>query len=547
MDFKSSMTNEYFYHITNFRISFRFKETLKEQLALDLELPIGEILFFKIIKESLDARQNRKDIYFQYKILFSLAAPLKNIAEKKNIESANPPVEPPKLVEKNILYQGKRPIIIGYGPAGMFAAYTLINAGIKPIIIEKGLTVDDRQKDINQLWKNGTFKTDSNVQFGEGGAGFYSDGKLGTRVSSPYIQDVYRVFIQFGAKSDILYENKPHLGTDKLKGILRNFRQYLIDNGVEFHFNTSMKEILFDKNRQITGVQLEDGRKMETETVFLCTGHSSRKVYRMLHEKGVQLEAKEFAVGFRIEHPQSFINLCQYGTFFEDPYLPAADYKLQNHLKDKNQGTYSFCMCPGGMVVLATSEEGKIVTNGMSLSRRAGKFANAGIVVTANHELYGEGLLAGMEFQEAIEKKAYDMTGSYFGPAQRVIDFLENRTSETLPKSSYLPGIKSVNLNLLYPESINTSIREAMYKFDEKFKGFIQPDAIFIAPETRTSSPLKIPRDPLTYVSVNTPGLIPLGEGAGAAGGITSAGIEGINGALFWLKGLKGIKTNANS
>ena len=541
------MTNEYFYHITNFRISFRFKETLKEQLALELELPIEEILFFKIIRESLDARQNRKDIYFQYKVLFSLAAPLKNIADKKNIESANPPVEPPKLVEKNIHYEGKRPIIIGYGPAGMFAAYTLINAGIKPIIIEKGLTVDDRQKDINQLWKNGTFKTDSNVQFGEGGAGYYSDGKLGTRVSSPYIQDVYRVFIQFGAKPDILYENKPHLGTDKLKGILRNFRQYLIDNGVEFHFNTSMKEILFDKNRQITGIQLEDGRKMETETVFLCTGHSSRKVYRMLHEKGVQLEAKEFAVGFRIEHPQSFINLCQYGTFFEDPYLPAADYKLQNHLKDKNKGTYSFCMCPGGMVVLATSEEGRIVTNGMSLSRRAGKFANAGIVVTANHELYGEGLLAGMEFQEAIEKKAYDMTGSYFGPAQRVIDFLENRISETLPKSSYLPGIKSVNLNLLYPESINASIKEAMYKFEEKFKGFIQPDAIFIGPETRTSSPLKIPRDPLTYVSVNTPGLIPLGEGAGAAGGITSAGIEGINGALFWLKGLKGINTNANT
>lgn len=533
------MGSEYFYHIINFRISFRLKDSLKKQLAQELKLPESEILYFQVIKESLDARQNRIDIFYQYKILFSLSQPLQLSEGIKNIEPAKPPQEPAPLVEKIINFIGHRPVIVGYGPAGMFAAYTLVNAGIKPIILEKGQMVDDRQKTINQLWKNSILNPDSNVQFGEGGAGFFSDGKLGTRVSSPYIQEVYRIFVQFGAKPDILYENKPHLGTDKLKGILKNFRQYLIENGVEFHFQTSMKEILFDQKRQITGLVLENGQLIETDTIFLCTGHSSRKIYRMLLEKGVQLEAKEFAVGFRIEHPQSFINLCQYGPLFEDPYLPAADYKLQNHLKDKNLGTYSFCMCPGGMVVLATSEENKIVTNGMSLSRRNGKFANAGIVVTAKREIYGEGILAGLEFQESIEKKAFDMTGSYHAPAQRVADFLENRLSDLLPKSSFLPGIKSANLNLLYPETITTSIRDAMYKFEEKFQGFIQEDAIFIAPETRTSSPIRIPRDENTYESINTPGLIPLGEGAGAAGGITSAGIEGINGALHWLKKIK--------
>lgn len=530
------MNSPYFYQITNFRISYRVKDSIKELLAAELEIPVDQIGYFQVLKESLDARQNRKDIYYQYKILFSLIEPLKNLGERKNIEGAKEPQSLPFLVPKIVNYSGKQPIIVGYGPAGMFAAYTLVNAGIKPIIIEKGQMVDERQRALNQLWKNSVFNPDSNVQFGEGGAGFYSDGKLYTRVTSPLVHEVYKIFVQFGAKPDILYQNKPHLGTDKLKDILKNFRQYLIDHGAEFRFNTSLKEIITNQSREIIGIQLEDNQVLETDTVFLCTGHSSRKIYRMLHEKGVRLEPKEFAVGFRIEHPQSFVNICQYGSFFDDPKLPAADYSLQNNSNEK--GTYSFCMCPGGMVVLATSEEGKIVTNGMSLSRRDGKFANAGIVVTVNQELLGKDVLSGMEFQEQIEKKAFDLTKSYFAPAQRVKDFIDNKLSETLPKSSFLPGIKSCNLREIYPEQINQSIIEAMEVFHKKMKGFIHQDAIFIAPETRTSSPIRITRDLATYNSVNTKGLIPLGEGAGAAGGITSAGIEGINGGLHWLKGI---------
>lgn len=536
------MSPPFYYQITNFRISYRVRDSLKDLLAAELELPVSEIASFQILKESLDARQNRKDIYYQYKILFSLKEPLLNLENRKNIEPYNAPESISISSSEIIPFQGKRPIIVGYGPAGMFAAYTLVNAGIKPIIIEKGQMVDERQKALNQLWKNSVFNPDSNVQFGEGGAGFYSDGKLYTRVSSPHVQEVYKTFVHFGAKPDILYQNKPHLGTDKLKDILKNFRKYLIDQGVEFRFNTSLKEIKLNQNREVTGIVLEDNQEIETDTVFLCTGHSSRKIYRMLHAIGVALEPKEFAVGFRIEHPQSFINICQYGSFFDDPKLPAADYSLQSSANEK--GTYSFCMCPGGMVVQATSEEGRIVTNGMSLSRRDGKFANAGIVVTVKQEMLGKGVLAGMEFQEKVEKKAFEMTNSYYAPAQRVKDFIENKLSESLPKSSFLPGIKSCNLREIYPEEINQSIIEAMEVFHKKMKGFIHQDAIFIAPETRTSSPIRISRQADTYQSINTPGLIPLGEGAGAAGGITSAGIEGINGANHWLKG---INTNAKT
>jgi len=540
--FAINMSPPFYYQIINFRISYRVRDSLKELLAAELELSISEITSFQILKESLDARQNRKDIYYQYKILFSLNEPLLNLENRKNIEPYNSPETISISSSEIIPFQGKRPIIVGYGPAGMFAAYTLVNAGIKPIIIEKGQMVDERQKALNQLWKNSVFNPESNVQFGEGGAGFYSDGKLYTRVSSPYVQEVYKTFVQFGAKPDILYQNKPHLGTDKLKDILKNFRKYLIDQGVEFRFNTSLKEIKLNQNREVTGIVLEDNQEIETDTVFLCTGHSSRKIYRMLHAIGVALDPKEFAVGFRIEHPQSFINICQYGSFFDDPKLPAADYSLQSSANEK--GTYSFCMCPGGMVVLATSEEGRIVTNGMSLSRRDGKYANAGIVVTIKQEMLGSGVLAGMEFQEKIEKKAFEMTNSYYAPAQRVKDFIENKLSESLPKSSFLPGIKSCNLRKIYPEEINQSIIEAMEVFHKKMKGFIHQDAIFIAPETRTSSPIRIPRQADTYQSINTPGLIPLGEGAGAAGGITSAGVEGINGANHWLKG---INTNAKT
>ncbi|PCJ57261.1 MAG: hypothetical protein COA79_16275 [Planctomycetota bacterium] len=527
------MVNKFSYIVDNFRIGFEDKERLNELLCEYLSIEKEVLVELTVLKESLDARQHKINIFYQHRIRFNLTTPLKekpkNVSEVDQIQLPNEEGVPTNFKKH------KRPLVVGYGPAGMFLAFTLIEAGIKPIIIEKGQTGVERQKSINQLWKNSILDENSNVQFGEGGAGFFSDGKLGTRVKSSLIQDVYKIFVRFGAKEEILYQSKPHLGTDKLRIILKSFRTYLIEQGATFQFQKTVEKIKL-KNKRVIGVTLDDGAFIEADDVFLCTGHSCRDIYRMLHANNVSMESKEFAVGFRVEHPQEFINKSQFGHFFDNSLLPAADYKLTTQSKKSKQGVYSFCMCPGGMVVLATSEKNKIVTNGMSLSHRDGKLANAGIVVAVNKEFLEPDLFAGIRFQEEIEAKAYSMTNSYFAPAQRIQDFMDNQVSTDLPKSSFLPGLKSCNLRQLYPEWITEKILAAVKVFEEKFPGFIHADGIFIAPETRTSSPIKILRNPETYESINTIGLYPLGEGAGASGGITSSAIEGIHGARKWIK-----------
>ena len=424
-----------------------------------------------------------------------------------------------------------RPVVIGCGPCGLLAALTLAQMGFRPLILERGRIVRERTKDTWALWRRGQFTPESNVQFGEGGAGTFSDGKLysGIKDSRHLGRKVLAEFVEAGAPEEILYVSKPHIGTFRLVTVVEGIREKITALGGEYRFGARVDDIHLDANRRIRGLTLASGEEIDTGHIVLAIGHSARDTFAMLHGHGVFMEAKPFSIGVRIEHPQSLIDRARFGTAAGNPLLGAADYKLVHHASN-GRGVYSFCMCPGGRVVAATSEAGCVATNGMSQYSRAEFNANAGIVVGITPDDYPGGPLAGIEYQRQWERRAFAAGGgTYAAPGQTVGDFLAARASQALGGviPSYRPGVEPADIAACLPDFAIQAMREALPRFERTIPGFAMHDAVMTGVETRTSSPLRITRG-ADGQSLNTPGLFPAGEGAGYAGGILSAGVDGI-------------------
>ena len=507
-------------------------EALREAIVQRLGIRDEQLLSFNLFKRSYDARKKNSELLFIYTIDLEAsneAELLGKFADDRNIGPA--PDVTYKFVGQAPADLQERPIVVGFGPCGIFAGLLLAQMGFKPIILERGKEVRQRTKDTWGLWRKSVLNPESNVQFGEGGAGTFSDGKLYSQIKDPqhHGRKVLEEFVKAGAPDEILYINKPHIGTFRLTGMVEQMRQDMIAMGAEVRFQEKVTDLLIDDG-QLTGVVLESGEQLHSRHVVLALGHSARDTFRMLHAKGVYMEAKPFSVGFRIEHPQTLIDKARLGKYAGHPKLGAADYKLVYHASN-GRSVYSFCMCPGGTVVAATSEPGRVVTNGMSQYSRNERNANSGIVVGIDPERdYPGGPLAGIELQERLEAHAYVMGGSnYQAPAQLVGDFVAGRPSTALGsvEPSYKPGVTLGDLAPSLPDFAIEAIREALPAFDRQIKGYNLHDAVLTGIETRTSSPLRITRGE-DYQSLNLKGLFPAGEGAGYAGGILSAGVDGI-------------------
>ncbi|WP_258910986.1 NAD(P)/FAD-dependent oxidoreductase [Pseudomonas putida] len=507
-------------------------EALREAIVQRLGIRDEQLISFNLFKRSYDARKKNSELLFIYTIDLEAsneAELLNKFTEDHNIGPA--PDVTYKYVGHAPADMQERPIVVGFGPCGIFAGLLLAQMGFKPIILERGKEVRQRTKDTWGLWRKSVLNPESNVQFGEGGAGTFSDGKLYSQIKDPqhHGRKVLEEFVKAGAPDEILYINKPHIGTFRLTGMVEQMRQDMIALGAEVRFQEKVTDLLVEDG-QLTGVVLESGEQLHSRHVVLALGHSARDTFRMLHAKGVYMEAKPFSVGFRIEHPQTLIDKARLGKYAGHPKLGAADYKLVYHAKN-GRSVYSFCMCPGGTVVAATSEPGRVVTNGMSQYSRNERNANSGIVVGIDPERdYPGGPLAGIELQERLEAHAYVMGGSnYQAPAQLVGDFVAGRPSTALGsvEPSYKPGVTLGDLAPSLPDFAIEAIREALPAFDRQIKGYNLHDAVLTGIETRTSSPLRITRGE-DYQSLNLKGLFPAGEGAGYAGGILSAGVDGI-------------------
>ena len=510
--------------ITNIKIKADLSDDeLFEKIYKKYKINKNDVTERRIIKKSIDAR-NKADIFYNY----SVELECKNENKIKNVQIVKKE-EPFKIIVNR--KSSKRPVIIGAGPAGLFSALTLAQNGIKPIIIEQGKTVDERKKDVEEFQKTGKLNTLSNVQFGEGGAGTFSDGKLTSGIHNPLCKIVLKEFYNFGAPEQILYINKPHIGTDNLINIIQNMRNEIIKLGGEFLFNEKVTDFEFE-NSKVTAVIC--GKRIETDTVILAIGHSARSTFEKLYEKGVKMEKKNFSIGVRIEHKQSMINKSQYGEITKLK-LPPAEYKMAYH--GENRSCYTFCMCPGGTVIASSSEPETIVTNGMSVYARNGENANSAVLVNVTpNDFKGESPLEGMYFQKDLEQKAFKLGGSnYNAPIQRFEDFENNVKSTHIGeiKPPYKPGVTLSNLNEILPDFISKTLIEGIKYFDKSIKGFAHPDAILTGVETRSSSPVQITRN--ENKQSNIKGLYPCGEGAGYAGGIMSAAVDGIKCAIAVL------------
>lgn len=508
-------------------------EALRQAIVKRLKIKDADLIEFTVFKRSYDARKKNTGLTFVYIIDLSAKNEDVILARFKDDQQVRPAPDTNYYpVAQAPEHLSERPIVIGFGPCGLFAALTLAQMGFRPIVLERGKDVRSRTKDTWALWRKKVLTPESNVQFGEGGAGLFSDGKLYSQIKDPkfYGRKVMHEFVRAGAPEEILYVSKPHIGTFRLTGVVSSMREEIKQLGGEVRFENKVTDFLVEDG-QLQGVVLANGETLKSRYVVLALGHSSRDTFRKLHEKGVYVEAKPFAVGFRIEHPQSQIDEARLGKFAGHPELGAADYKLVYHAKN-GRAVYSFCMCPGGTVVAATSEPERVVTNGMSQYSRNERNANAGIVVGINPEQdFPGGPLAGVELQEKLESRAYELGGSdYCAPGQLVGDFIRGKPSTELGEvvPSYKPGIKLGDLAESLPSYVIEAIREALPAFGKQIRGFDRDDAILTGIETRTSSPVRITRDNDSLQSLNTRGLFPAGEGAGYAGGILSAGVDGI-------------------
>lgn len=487
-------------------------ESLEEKLAL---LSPG-FSSFQVLRESIDARKRH------------------SLHRVVTVEVFGPNEKPPLkdfAIEK-VNYKGKPPLIIGSGPAGLFAAIRLVERGIPCIMFERGSDANQRLKAINQYWRYGKLDLDDNVCFGEGGAGLYSDGKLMTRIKSPHIPYVLRRLVEFGAPAEIEWLANPHVGSDRIRRVIPFVRKFLQENGCEIRFNTKVAEVLTEGNR-VTGVRTQKGEVFHSDQIILATGHSARDMYEHLHQIGVKIEGKSFAMGLRVEHPQKQINQIQYRQFADHPKLGSANYKLTHYDEESGVGVYSFCMCPGGYILSSGTDPDGLVCNGMSNYHRNSPFANSGIVVSLDFEkLFKADVFAGLEFQRNLERlcknKVQEAGGTKEIPAQLALDFMAGRASRELVKSSCPSGVVPARLDEILPDFLVKNLREGLLDFENKMEGFLSPSAQLHGIESRTSSPLRVTRDPVTMESISHGGLYPVGEGAGYAGGITSAAVDGI-------------------
>lgn len=517
--------------INNIRVSLEQGiSSLKSLTAKKINVSQESIKDFKIVKESIDARRKTR-IDFIYSVELSLDGNEKAVVDKvSDADVIWQQTKPERKIEYGTRKLFNRPIIIGSGPAGLFAGLILAENGYNPVIYERGKCVEERTRAVEEFWMTGSFDPECNVQFGEGGAGTFSDGKLTTRIKDERCKVVLNEFIRCGAPAEIAYDYKPHIGTDILKTVVTNMRNRIIALGGEVHFSSKLTDIRVQEGA-VTGITINGSENIECNVLVLALGHSARDTMKMLMKKGVVLSPKAFAVGFRIEHNQRMIDESQYGRFANHPKLKAADYRLSYQSRKYNRPCYTFCMCPGGTVVAAASEEGMLVTNGMSKYARDGENANSALVCGVRPEDFkGTGPLSGIEFQRRLEEQAYRLGGGGFvAPVQRVDDFIKNKVTSRLGrvKPTYTRGYRFTDLNECLPKELCNVIKEALLNFDEKIKGFGFGDGILTAVETRTSSPVRIERNELCQ-SVNISGLYPAGEGAGYAGGIVSAAVDGI-------------------
>ncbi|MBX7099840.1 MAG: FAD-dependent oxidoreductase [Myxococcaceae bacterium] len=506
------------------------ESTLGQRAAEKLGVTVSDLASVRVVRQVLDARKKNSPRYI-YTLEVEVVPGKLPSKLPNDVSSVEPKPEPPPKVKAPAL----RPVIIGTGPAGLFCALSLLERGVKSIVLERGRDVVQRRKDVAKLMRDGTLEPESNMNFGEGGAGAYTDGKLSTRINHPMVRQVIETFARFGAPDQILIDGKPHIGSDLLPLAVEKLRHELIAGGCEVRFETRVEDVLIE-NGKVTGVRLADGSTVATDRVVLAPGNSARELFERFAADGkVFVEAKPFALGFRAEHPQSLINAIQYGERAAATMkLPPADYKLVDNLESGNEvrGVYSFCMCPGGIVVPTPTQDGLQCTNGMSNSRRNAKYANAGIVVSVSVDDFAKGgfrgPLAGLEFQRHWEAKAYELGGGKFiAPAQSIPDYLAGKLKRKPGGTSYRPGLLHADLNRLFPPELTAALKQALKSFDRKLRGFVTDEALLIGVESRTSSPVRVTRNEALQ-SVSVTGLYPAGEGCGYAGGIVSSGIDGL-------------------